>query len=129
MFIELSTPSVVFQAMSIMILAYTNRFIAISKRVRALHAEYQQSPNVSLANQIRLLKKRLILIRNMQATAIIGFLCSVLSIGALFLSYTNIGNIFFGLALICLAISLMFCFTDIYLSVRAMKILLDDDLQ
>ncbi len=42
--ITISTPALVFPALSVLMLAYTNRFIAVSKRVRSLHGEHKNNP-------------------------------------------------------------------------------------
>ncbi len=126
--LDITTPAMVFPAMSIMVLAYTNRFIAISNRVRSLHSHYQLSKDEAHAAQIKLLLKRLMLIRNMQAAGITGFLFSVLSIAAILLKLNTAALILFGISLLCLSASLCLSFAEIYLSVHAMKVLLDQDI-
>jgi len=126
--ITISTPALVFPALSVLMLAYTNRFIAISRRVRALHSEYKENPTSALIEQIKLLKKRLLLIRNTQTTAIVGFLINMLCIGLILLGLTQIATILFGISLIFIMISLIICIIEIYLSVEAMTIQLADDM-
>lgn len=84
--LTLSTPAVIFPAMTVLMLAYTNRFIAISKRVRALKEEHAREPQKVLYKQIRSLHRRLGLIRNMQVLAVGGFLGCVISMVSILLS-------------------------------------------
>lgn len=127
--ITISTPALVFPALSVLMLAYTNRFIAISKRVRALHAEHRSNPHRNLMDQIKALRKRLLLIRNMQTTAIIGFLINMVCMFLILINQTNLASYLFAVGLICIVISLIICVIEIYLSVQAMSIQLDDDLK
>lgn len=41
--ITFNTPALLFPAISLVMLAYTNRFLALATLVRALHAEYIKS--------------------------------------------------------------------------------------
>lgn len=127
--ITLTTPAIVFPALSVLMLAYTNRFIAISKRVRVLHAEHRSNPNQVLLDQIKSLRKRLILIRNMQISAIIGFLLNMISIGFILFQANTLATYLFGIGLIFIVSSLLLCIIEIYLSVHAMSIQLADDLK
>ncbi len=126
--LDISTPALVFPALSVLMLAYTNRFIAISKRVRALHAEHQRKPSANLLEQIKLLRKRMLYIRNMQIGALTGFSSNILSIAFIFFGLDQVALIFFGLGLILVFVSLIICIVEIYLSVHAMRILLTEDL-
>ncbi|NLD99070.1 MAG: DUF2721 domain-containing protein, partial [Fibrobacter sp.] len=65
--ITLSTPALLFPAISLLLLAYTNRFLALAALVRQLHGQYQQHPDDILFGQINNLRRRLKIIRNMQA--------------------------------------------------------------
>lgn len=91
--LEISTPALVFPALSVLMLAYTNRFIAISKRVRALHAEHHHNPSRNLYIQIKSLNKRMKYIRNMQICALSGFSSNIVSMGLIFFRIEYIGHL------------------------------------
>lgn len=124
--ITISTPALVFPALSVLILAYTNRFIAISRRVRALHSEHQANPNENILQQILSLKKRLIYIRNTQTLAITGFSLNVFSMFLILIGFTKIATYIFAFSLLCIMGSLVVCLMEIYISVHAMNIALCD---
>lgn len=126
--ISISTPAVVFPALSVLMLAYTNRFIAISKRTRALHAEYKESPSENIKAQILSLSKRLVYIRNTQTLGISGFLINILSIFFVLIGLSYVGTILFSVSLLFIVISLIICVLEIHLSVQAMRLLLNDDI-
>ena len=124
--LTLATPAVLFPAMSVLILAYTNRFIAISKRVRALKEEHVQSPEESLYRQISTLHRRLGLIRYMQALGVASFLGCVVSM-LLILLGLSLGAVWvFGLSLALLGASLVIAGIEIFQSVHALDVHLDD---
>ena len=74
--ISLTTPALLFPAVSLLLVAYTNRFLALGSRIRTLHAQYKSTPDNILSSQIIILKKRVVLIRNMQFLGVASlFLC------------------------------------------------------
>lgn len=125
--ITISTPALVFPALSVLMLAYTNRFIAISKRVRALHAEHKNNPQKNLQRQIKSLHKRLMFIRNMQVLAIIGFLINMISIFLILINLANVATILFGISLLAIICSLIISVLEINMSVQAMSFELEED--
>jgi hypothetical protein len=125
--ITISTPALVFPALSVLMLAYTNRFIAISKRVRALHGEHKNNPQRNLAKQIKSLHRRLNYIRNMQFLAILGFLINMISIFLILVNQASIATILFGFSLIFIIASLIISMLEINMSVQAMSFELELD--
>ncbi len=124
--LTLTTPALLFPTISLLLLAYTNRYIAISNRIRSLHAQYQTEKSTVIIEQIQILKKRIFLIRNMQLLGIATMFISALS---MFLIYYNIDqwvHIAFGLSLICMLLSLALCSIEIYLSNKALLIQIKD---
>ncbi len=126
--LEISTPALVFPALSVLMLAYTNRFIAISKRVRALHAEHHHNPSRNLYIQIKSLNKRMKYIRNMQICALSGFSSNIVSMGLIFFGLNTLAIYLFGLGLSLVFASLIICILEIYISVQAMSVLLEEDM-
>ena len=76
--ITLTTPALLFPAISLLLVAYTNRFNTISARIRALYSQYKQDPDDILVGQIESLRKRVYLIRNMQAFGVASLFSCVL---------------------------------------------------
>lgn len=125
--IDISTPAIVFPALSVLMLAYTNRFIAISKRVRSLHEEYLSESSQVIYRQISVMHKRLTYIRNMQILAIFGFLINVISIFLILLNIEVIATYMFATSLIFIVASLGVAMLEIYHSVNALSLQLDED--
>ena len=121
MILEMSIPALLFPAISLTMLAYNARYLAIAALIRALHKEYVSSNSKNIGIQIEQLHKRLYLIRNMQATAILSFLGAVITMGLLYTEMNTTANIVFGLSLIALVISLSISFIEVQLSTKALS--------
>ncbi|NCI45445.1 DUF2721 domain-containing protein [Sediminibacterium soli] len=125
--ISINTPALLFPAISLVMLAYTNRFLALSNRVRSLHDKYQNhEQKLIIHGQIKNLRYRLKLIKNMQALGVISFLGSILSMYLMFLEKPDLASVIFSIALLCFAASLCLSFLEIRLSTRALELELSD---
>lgn len=124
--IELATPALLFPAVSLLLLAYTNRFLAISSLVRGLHARYQTSRDRVLVSQIHNLRLRLSLIKNMQALGVTSLFVCVVCMFVLFAGSQAAGKVLFGLSLLLLMASLALSVREIQLSTGALNIQLAD---
>lgn len=124
--ISVNTPALLFPAISLFMLAFTNRFLSLGSRIRSLHDQYCQGPSDSVRQQIENLRKRVHMIRNMQGFGVLSMLSCILSICCLFEDWKGIGGIFFGLSLAFLLTSLIISFLEIRISVHALDILLGD---
>jgi len=125
--LEISTPALLFPAITLLLLAYTNRFLAISALIRGLHTEFQKNPKLQIvADQIKNLRNRLGLVRRMQAFGVLSFLFTVMCMFALYSGEPMIAKILFGSSLISLLISLSFSFWEIQISTKALNIELSD---
>jgi hypothetical protein len=122
----LTTPAVLFPAVSLLMLAYTNRFLAISNLIRNLKKQYDIDGEEHLLAQIRSLRRRILLIRNMQFLGITSLFLCVLSMFFVFENQANIGFQIFGAALIALIGSLMLSLREIHLSVIALNLEMKD---
>lgn len=124
---NLTTPALLFPAISLLLLAYTNRFLAIATLIRQLHANYNENKeNTVLATQIANLRKRLFLIRNMQAFGVLSFFFCVLSMIFLFQDMEVAGKWIFGVSLLLLLISLGISLREVQLSTNALEVELSD---
>lgn len=124
--ITLTTPALLFPALSLLLLAHTNRFLALANRVRALNTQYVSTHSAHLPGQIRNLRRRLGLIRNMQAVGTASMFGCVLCMFLLFAKYKLAGEIVFGGSLLALLVSLALALWEIQISVDALNIELDD---
>ncbi len=124
--LNLTTPAVLFSAISLLLLAYTNRFLALANLIRNLAQQYRQSQSELLKGQINNLKKRVYIIRSMQFSGISSLLLCVLSMFLIYISASLLAEIVFGVALILLIISLGLSTWEINISVRALELQLKD---
>lgn len=120
--ISLTTPALLFPAISLLLLAYTNRFLALASLIRKLHDDYQSYPNQLIIGQIKNLRNRVILIRNMQALGIASLLLCVLCMFLIFAEEFLVGKIIFGISLVLLMASLALSIREIQISVKALNI-------
>ena len=124
--ITLTTPAILFPAVSLLMLAYTNRFLGIASIIRVLHGRYKAHGSAVLRRQIDNLRQRLGLIRKMQTFGILSLFACILSVIFLFLGQLIIGEILFGLSLGLMLTSLLYCLREIHLSGRALEIEMED---
>jgi hypothetical protein len=127
MTITLATPALLFSAISLLLLAFTNRFLAIARLIRELHGKYLSEGDKGVViGQIRNLRLRLNLIRNMQFFGVFSFFLCVLSMIFIFGSNDRWGSYFFGASLILLLISLAISLREVQLSTKALELELSD---
>ena len=124
--ITLATPALLFSAISLLLLVYTNRFVNLASLVRRLHANYIEKPNPSVFGQIKTLRKRISLVRNMQVFAISSLLLCVLCMFLIYIKANTVAEIIFGISIILLIISLALSIREILISVNALNIHLSD---
>jgi len=130
--LTLTTPALLFPTVSLVLLAYTNRFLAVAALIRKLAAEYQTKKDKKLADQIRSLRIRVRLIRDMQMLSIFALFLSVLCMFFIFDGDLVIAKYMFGASLVSLLISLGISLREIQISTRALAIQLrdmDDDVR
>lgn len=120
--INLTTPALLFPAISLLLLAFTNRFLTLATLIRSLHSKYEQAPDKIILGQIKNLRKRVILIRNMQALGVLSLLLCVVCMFLLFADQQALGRHIFGLSLILLMASLGISVYEIQISVKALQL-------
>jgi hypothetical protein len=126
MILNVETPALLFSATSLILLAYTNRFLTIATIIRGLKKVYKEKENNMILLEIKNLNLRLTLIRFMQMVGVLSLFLSVLTMLLLFLEKQLIGVYFFGLSLLSLLISLGLSFWEINISVDALRLHLSD---
>lgn len=122
----MNIPALLFPAISLTMLAYNARYLAIAALIRQLHKEYKITASINLQEQIKNLTVRLRLIRSMQAIAIFSFLTSVITMTFLYLEWRMLANLIFGLSLLCLMVSLIVSFVEVQISTKALSIQLKE---
>jgi hypothetical protein len=124
--LNLTTPALLFPAISLLLLAYTNRFLTLATIIRNLYDRYHSVPNENLLAQIGNLRYRIYLIRNMQIFGVLSLLFCVISMFALFAGWVVGGQWTFGLALILMMMSMAVSLRELQISVGALDLLLAD---
>jgi hypothetical protein len=125
--ISFNTPALLFPAISLIMLAYTNRFLALSSRVRNLHDKYQnQEQKHIIHGQIKNLRYRLKLIKNMQALGVVTFLGCILCMYLIYVQFMLAANVVFAISLLSFSASLLLSLLEIQLSTKALELELSD---
>ena len=124
--IEISTPALLFPAVSLLLLAYTNRFLAVAQLIRLLHRQSQERDNCEEYQQIENLRHRLELTRWMQFFGVLSILLCTLSMFELFIGFFGLGKQIFGLSLIAMCISLFISLWEVFISTKALNLELSD---
>jgi hypothetical protein len=124
--ISVTTPALLFPAISLLLLAYTNRFVVVANRIRDLHSRYRTTSEEVLVLQIENLRKRVFLIRNMQAVGILSMFLTVMAMFVLFGGAITLGKWIFGASLVLLMVSLAISFWEIQMSTGAITLELSD---
>lgn len=126
MTLHVETPALLFSATSLILLAYTNRFLTLATIIRGLKKAYKEKENSMILLEIKNLNLRLTIIRFMQMAGVLSLFLSVLTMLVLFLDYQLTGIYLFGASLLALLISLALCFWEINISVEALRLHLSD---
>jgi hypothetical protein len=121
MTISLTTPALLFPAISLLLLAYTNRFLAIATLIRQLKAKGSTEDKIVI-DQIKNLRKRLYLIRNMQLFGVLSFFFCVLSMIFIFQENLTAGSYIFAVSLVLLLLSLLLSLWEVQISTKALEI-------
>ncbi|MGQ8336500.1 DUF2721 domain-containing protein [Sunxiuqinia sp. A32] len=124
--LTLTTPALLFSAISLILLAYTNRFLAYATVVRNLHSSFKENPSRLLLGQIENLRTRLILTRSMQVLGITSLLLCVLCMFLVYIQMQGWAELIFGIALVLLILSLSLSIKEILISVKALDLHLSD---
>jgi len=125
--LSVNIPALLFPAISLIMLAYTNRFLALSNRVRMLHDKYQVIEQRHIVfGQIKNLKYRIKLVQNMQTYGVATLLSSILCMFFIFIEYQTVAKFIFAVSLITFSISIFLSLIEIRLSTKAIELELSD---
>lgn len=125
--LQLSTPALLFSAITLMMLAFTNRFLAVASLIRGLHKKFLENPEQEIIiGQIHNLKRRLSMIKYMQLCGVLSFLFCVICMYLIFIEAQHAANYVFIGSMLALLISLIISFFEIMISNQALKLELKD---
>ena len=120
------TPTFLFSAISLILLAYTNRFLSYAQLVRNLKDKYMLDHSAITKGQIMNLRKRLVLTKYMQLCGVVSLLICVATMFLIYLGLQLIAAYMFVLALLLLITSLGLSVWEIQISVKSLKLYLSD---
>lgn len=122
---DLTTPALLFPAISLLLLAYTNRFLTLAQVIRQLHALPDRRAPV-VQRQVAGLKRRITLTKYMQGFGVLSFLLCALSMLSLFVHEPLPGKVLFGISLLSLAVSLVLSLLEVLISTNALAVVVED---
>ncbi|WP_328186276.1 DUF2721 domain-containing protein [Marinobacter sp. OP 3.4] len=121
----LTTPALLFPAISLLLLAYTNRFLVLAQLIRQLRQMDSEEDHALIARQIGMLRKRIVLTKRMQTFGVLSFFVCTVSMFMLFLGAQMAGAMTFGLSLVLLSVSLLYSLYEIVISTNAINVELE----
>ena len=124
--LTLITPTFLFSAISLILLAYTNRFLSYAQLVRTLKDRYMEDHSALTHAQIMNLRKRLYLTKNMQLFGVASLLLCVATMFLIYIGLQDVSAYVFGLAILFLIISLSLSVWEIQISAKSLEIYLSD---
>ena len=124
--INLTTPALLFPAISLLLLAYTSRFLAIAALMRELYSRYKIQPDPRIKGQITSLRYRIGIIRNMQVYGVASFVGCVICMIILFIGMPTLGKWIFAGSLLLLLISLGLSLREVQVSIDALTLQMHD---
>lgn len=124
--LTLTTPALIFPAISLLLLAYTNRFLSLAALTRDLYARYRSAPDPRIKGQLLNLRYRIGIIKSMQIFGVASFFGCVLCMFFLFAGWQQVGVWTFGASLILLLISLALSLRELMVSIDALSLQISD---
>jgi hypothetical protein len=121
----LTTPALLVPAISLLLLAYTNRFLVLAQLIRQLHSEHREDLPELVIRQIDNLRVRITLMRRMQTMGVSSFLLCALSMFLVFIQMNAIAQYVFGFSIFLLVISLLLSLHEVLISTKAIEIELE----
>jgi len=122
---NLTTPALLFPAISLLLLAYTNRFVVLTGVIRSLALKGDVDSQEMIRRQVGSFRKRLAIIRNMQILGVSSFIMCTLSMFALFMKWDRMGEWIFGISILLLLASLIFSLMELRISTLAIYLEID----
>lgn len=121
--LSINTPAILFPAISLVMLAHTNRFLALSNRIRSLNERYMKGEQeLKVHGQIKNLRYRLHLIKNMQALGVLSFISCIICMYCIYMEWMQAAHIVFAFSLISFSLSLFLSLLEIRKSTKALEL-------
>jgi len=120
--LTITTPAILFPAISVLFLAYANRYLAIAKRIRELYEVFSRTHSPVAKKQVESLRARIRLIITMQLLAVLGIICSVVTMGLIFFGLQSMSQYTFLISMILIILSLLVSMWELLISTQAMNI-------
>ncbi|MDT8424861.1 MAG: DUF2721 domain-containing protein [Methyloprofundus sp.] len=124
--VTITTPALLFPAISVLFLAYANRYLAIAKRTRELHSLYNKTQSFFAKKQVESLRKRIRLIIAMQLFAVMGIICCVLTMGLVFFGLQLMATYAFLIGMLLIVFSLLISMWELMISTQSLNIELEN---
>jgi hypothetical protein len=124
--IAVTTPALLFPAITILFLAYSNRFLTIATRIREKHADFNKTHSPIAEKQIVSFRHRLQYIVAMELFAVLGIISCIVSTGFIFYGFQYYGNVSFAVSMFFIILSLLASMIELIVSTRALNIELED---
>ena len=124
--LTIQTPALLFPAVSLLLIAYTNKFLAIANLIRKLISDYEVNQLHTTISQIRSLRRRLMLIRWMQVFGVGSILLCVVTMFFINEGWQIWAKILFAFSLLLMMTSLVITLMEIFLSAGALRVLLKE---
>ena len=125
--IEMTTPALLFTAISLLISVYTSRFLTLAGLLRQLDLQYKKDKDEIVLMQIKNLRKRINIIRWMQILGVFSFFLCVLTMFVLYINKQFLGEVIFAISLLSLMSSLLLSLYEVNISVNAITLQLDKE--
>lgn len=119
---SLNTPALLFSAISLFMLAHTNRFLALASLIRQQIERYENDHDENVLKQIENFRRRLKVIKYTQIAGVVSFLCCVISMFLIFVQHPLLAEVLFGASLVMMSLSLLLALHEIFLSIGALKL-------
>jgi hypothetical protein len=123
---DLTTPALLFPAISLLLLAYTNRFLVLAQLIRQLHGQTQEQLQEMVIRQIANLRLRIVLTKAMQGLGVLSFILCSMAMLFIFINLLPLAELSFGLSLFLLVLSLLVSLYEIMISTKAIEIELEN---
>ncbi|MGO1234096.1 MAG: DUF2721 domain-containing protein [Marinobacter sp.] len=123
---DLTTPALLFPAISLLLLAYTNRFLVLAQLIRKLKEMNSEEDHALIERQLAMLRKRIVLTKRMQSFGVLSFFLCTVSMFLLFLQLATPGIVAFGTSLVLLSLSLLYSLWEIQISTNAINVELEN---
>lgn len=125
--LNINTPTLLFPAIALLMLAYTNRYHFVVTLIRELieKCEIEGVCDLSTIQQCKFLQTRVVIIQRMQQLLVLSLLLCVLCMALVHFALKSIALVVFSFSMVSFVSSLIFSLREITISVNGVKKLLD----